>query len=222
MVLLVTKNKNQDKIKVFIVDDHPIVRDGLRVVIQGAPQLHFSGEAGDGEAALNAIDETVDVVLLDLNMPKVDGIQVMKRLQTKSPNTKVIFITLNDEEQHALRLHKMGANGFIHKTSETGNLIEAIRRVHGGGSYFSNTVVQQLLNSHRTNRPSAAAHESLSSREFEIVSMIARKMSASEIADKLSISRKTVSTHQANIVKKLGLTKNRDIVFYAIEHRLIE
>lgn len=210
--------KNKNEIKVFIVDDHPFVREGLRRSLETDEKIKFVGEAGNGNDAINGIVKTpCDIVLLDISMPDgPDGIQVMRHILHKKPALKVIFITIYQDDQYAVRLLRMGANGYIHKTAGSHDLLQAIHKVNRGGYYFSDNVMSCLID----KRSERVGPGMLSNREFQILSMLADKNTPSEIAKALCISPKTVSTHQAKIVKKLNLERNVDIIHYAIKHGL--
>lgn len=212
--------KGDPAIKVFLADDHPLVRSGIKQAFHEYVDIAIVGEAGDGQEAIHGIlNNDVDVSLMDIRMPKHDGIQVMSKVLQKKPKSKFIFITGHDESHYALRLMKLGAKGYIHKTEPSEKLAQAIRNVHWGDMYFSGNVISMLMQM-KANQDEATSYENLSAREFEVFRMIGNKKTSSEVADALNISRKTVSAHIANIGKKLNLKNHTEIIHHAARSSL--
>lgn len=204
-----------------MVDDHTVVRHGIKSLIQDRLDMECVGEAWDGHGALKVInDSNCDVVLMDISIPFPDGIQVMKTALVRNPKLKVIFITSYEEEQYAIRLMSMGASGFVNKTASNDEIIAAIKRVANGGRYFSDRVIDTIMDE-RSGKQTPPGASKLTEREFQVLNLLGNRRSPSEIARALSISPKTVSTHQSKIVKKLNLTKNLDLIHYAIQHHLV-
>lgn len=219
-----------DKIRVLLADDHPMIIEGVRRRLTESETIDVVGEAVNGRDALDSIMElTPDVVLMDINMPEMDGIQVMKSALIKQPGLNIIFFTTYPEEHYAIRLLRLGASGFLNKTVSGPVLIEAITRVHQGGKYFSGKVTEliysQIAKPSRTKGGpdnSQESHASLSQREFEILRMIGSQHTPSNIAKQLSISPKTVSTHISNMARKLGVNDRAGLLHYAIKNNITE
>lgn len=211
----------EEAIRVVVVDDHSVVRHGIKSLIAERVDMKCVGESGDGNGALKVInDSNCDVVLMDISIPMPDGIQVMKTALVKHPGLKVIFLTSYEEDQYAIRLMSMGASGYVNKTAANDEIINAIKRVASGGRYFSDRVIDTIMNE-RSRKKAPSGQSSLTEREFQVLNMLGSRSTPSEIAKALNISPKTVSTHQSKIVKKLNLTKNVDLIHYAIHNQLI-
>ncbi len=209
-------------IRVLIADDHAVVRQGLRQILEGVPDMALVAEAADGHEALaRARAEECDVLLLDITMPGLGGIDVLKELQAQRPNLPVLILSMHAEDQFAVRLLKAGAAGYLTKESAPEELVQAIRKVAAGGKYVSPSLAEKLA---FELGPSAErpAHESLSDREFQVLQRIAAGSPVKEIAQDLSLSPKTVSTYRARILEKLNLRTNAELIHYAIRHHLVE
>ncbi len=208
-------------IRVLLVDDHAIVRAGLRRLLSDDPDIVVAGEAGDGPQALQTLGHlAVDLVLLDLAMPGMGGLQVLREVRRRHPGVRVLVLSMYPEEQYALQVFQAGGDGFISKGSVTGELIGAIRQVAGGGKYVTAAVAQRLAEqAGATGRPRAAV--SLSDRELQTMRLIAAGDTTGEIAAKLGLSVKTVSTFRHRILKKLGLHSNVEIARYAQDQGLL-
>jgi len=208
-------------IKVLIVDDHPIVRKGLRQMIEEALDMVVAGEAASGGEALALTRaERFDVLVLDLTMPDGDGIEVLGRLRAEQPDLPVLIISMHPEDQYAVRLLQAGAAGYLSKKETPEKVVAAIRTVVQGKKFFSAHVAQELaktLRSGSERRP----HERLSEREFQIMRLIVSGLSTREIATQLSLSENTVRTYRTRLFKKMGLKREADLVRYALQHGLI-
>jgi DNA-binding NarL/FixJ family response regulator len=204
-------------IRVFIADDHAIVRHGLRQLIGGADDMRVVGEARDGRELLTAVEtDASDVLVLDLSMPKVSGLEVLKRLQETKPKLKVVVLSMYAEEQYALPVMRAGAAAYLSKDRPGEELMAAIRRVARGGTYLTETVADQVLRaSSRSEKP---PHESLTAREYQIFTLIIHGRSVSEIAAELDLTAGTVSGHLQKVKTKLGSPSIAEIVSYA--HRM--
>jgi len=209
-------------IKVIIADDHPIVRAGLKQIITEDGTITVAGEASKGSELLAQVRrKDFDVVLLDLSMPGMDGIDVLKQLKIEKPNIPVIILTVHPESQYALRILKAGASGYLTKDSASDELIRAIRKVNGGGKYISQTLAEKIaftLDGDAGKPP----HETLSDREYQVLCLIGSGKTVSQIADTLALSVKTVSTYRTRILEKMQLSNNAELIHYAIQNQLVE
>lgn len=209
-------------IRVVIADDHTIVREGLKQLLGAAGDLQVIAEAADGHQALDRVRGLdFDVLLLDMSMPGRSGIELIKQVHAEKPRLRVLVLSMHEEHQYAVRAIRAGAAGYLTKESASAQLVAAIRKVAAGGAFISAEVAQQLALSAMPGAQSLA-HEALSDREFQVFRMIAEGKSVSDIAERLSLSVKTVSTHKANILHKMGMSTTADLVRYALLHRLIE
>lgn len=205
-------------IRVVIADDHAVVRDGLRALVEAQPGLEVVGEAADGqEAWLRACDLKPDVLVLDLSMPGVPGADAAERIAKECPTVKVLALTMHEERGYVARLLRAGAAGYVLKRSAGGELVRAIRAVASGGTYIDPSLAAALLvdRPHRADGPRQAAD--LTAREGEVLRLVARGHSNKEIAAGLEVSVKTVETHKANGMTKLGLTSRAALVRFAMD-----
>ena len=207
--------------KILICDDHKIVRDGLRQILQQMNEVSFIGEARDGNEALSLLKgEAFEVVLLDISLPDHNGLEVLQSVKAKWPSTNVLMLSMHPQEQYAIRALKLGASGYLTKDTAAEELILAIKKVSSGGKYVSLSFAENLA--HRLDDNIAGQkHEILSNREFEIMIKIANGKSLQEIGDELFISIKTVSTYRCRIMNKMGLKKNAELTRYCLENKLI-
>jgi DNA-binding NarL/FixJ family response regulator len=203
-------------IRVLLADDHEIVRDGLKRILGAAGDLQVAGEAANGDQALALVKgNDYDVALLDMSMPGLAGIDLIKRLRIEKPGLKLLILSMHGEHQYAARALKAGASGYLTKDSAAEQLVSAIRKVAAGGVHVSEAAAAGLVSAER------APHQALSDREFEVLRLLAGGRSPTEIAAQLHLSVKTVSTHKAHIQQKLGLGGTADLVRYALEHKLV-
>ena len=208
-------------IRVLIADDHPIVRQGLRRIVEADSGLVISGEAGDATALLAALETAAtDLVLLDVSMPGGPFLDTLRALRERHPTIKVLVLSVHPEDQWAVRALRAGASGYLTKDHSPDQLLEAIRRVYRGGKYVSPTLAEQLA-SQLDNGGQRAPHELLSDREFEVMRRLGSGLTVSQIAQELNISAKTVSTYRARILEKMGVETNADLVRYAARYGLI-
>jgi two-component system, NarL family, invasion response regulator UvrY len=208
--------------KVLIVDDHDVVRDGVKRLLDEQPDAVFCGEAGTPEDALAmaAADEW-DAVVLDLSLPRKSGLEVLKELKQIRPRIPVLVLTMHSEEQYARRVFKAGAAGFITKDSPRAELSKAIHKVIDGGKYLSPELAEKLvgdLERGADRRPDQA----LSDREFQVMRLIASGKTLSEIAAMLSLSDKTISTYRARVMEKMGMRTNAELTHYAFQNKLVD
>jgi DNA-binding NarL/FixJ family response regulator len=208
--------------RVLIVDDHAVVRAGLRQILAEAGDIVVTGEAGDGPAAIELLrGGTFDVVVLDISLPGRSGVEVLKRIKAEWPKLPVLILSTYPEEQYAVRLLRSGAGGYLSKEGAPESLVQAVRKLAAGGRYISARVAE-LLASEVVLGDGAARVAELSDREHEILRLLGAGRSVSEIARALSLSVKTVSTYRTRLLRKLGLRTNADLIRYAIDQRLID
>jgi two-component system invasion response regulator UvrY len=209
-------------IKLIIADDHPIVREGLKQIIADSPHFKVSDEAGNGPELLNKVrKEDFDVIILDLKMPGMDGLDVLKQLKIEKPRIPVIILTVHPEAQYALRILRAGASGYLTKESVSDELITAIRKVHRGGKYISPSLAEKIAFALDTDSEKMF-HETLSDREYQVMYMIASGKTVTEIAEELSLSVKTISTYRARILEKMNMKTNAELTRYAFQNNLID
>jgi two-component system invasion response regulator UvrY len=208
--------------KILIVDDHEVLRDGVKRVFGKQPGAVTFGEASTVREALSLVrQENWDVVLLDLSLGDKSGLELLKELKQIRPQLPVLILTMHSEEQYARRAFKAGAAGYITKDSPRAELVKAINKVAEGGRYVSHSLAEELVID--LERGSGRApHESLSDREFEVMRLIASGKTVAEIADLLSLSDKTISTHRARIMEKLEMKTNAELTHYAIRNHLVD
>ncbi|HET9351262.1 MAG TPA: response regulator transcription factor [Burkholderiales bacterium] len=204
-------------IRVLVADDHSIVRDGLKRILAATPDLQVTGEAAGGDEALALVKANdYDVVMLDMSMPGLSGIDLIKRLKLERPKLKILVLSMHGESQYAARVLKAGAAAYLSKDSAAGVLLNALRKVAAGGVHIGDAAAASLLQA--GDKP---PHESLSDREFEVMRLLVEGLGPTEIGERLHLSVKTVSTHKTRILDKLGLGSTAELVRYAMEHRLV-
>jgi len=207
-------------IRVVIADDHTILREGLKQLLQAAPDLVVAGEAADGHEVLRvARDVEFDVLLLDMSMPGRSGMELIRQVKSEKPKLRILVLSMHEEHQYAVRAIRAGASGYLTKESAATQLVAAIRKVAGGGAFISAEVAEQLALSampHAEGPP----HATLSDREFQVFRMLAAGAGVTQIAGDLNLSVKTVSTHKARLMEKLGVGNQAELIRYALKHRL--
>jgi two-component system, NarL family, invasion response regulator UvrY len=209
-------------IKIIIADDHPIVRAGMKQIISEAADMSVVDEAGDGRQLLHKVrEENFDVVILDITMPHIDGLDVLKQLKIEKPKLPVIILSIHPESQYALRVLKAGASGYVTKTSAPEELINAIRKVHRGGKYISPSIAEKLAFQLEADFE-VMPHEALSDREYQVLCMLASGKTVTEIADELALSVKTVSTYRSRILEKMNMKNNAELIHYAVQNKLVD
>jgi two-component system, NarL family, invasion response regulator UvrY len=218
---MMTSSKN-NSIKVFIADDHDVVRQGIKTIIADNSDLSVAGEAENGDEALKKIsDLNVDVVILDYDMPKKNGLDTLIELKAIRPKLPVIILSVFPEDHYGIRFLKAGASGYLGKSNVTHQLVEAIRRVANGGKYVSPNLADKLVSG--LNKDSdKLVHESLTDREFQVFHLIATGKRLKAIAEELHLSINTVSTYRSRILEKMDMESNADLIHYAIKNELIK
>jgi two-component system invasion response regulator UvrY len=208
-------------INILIVDDHMIFREGIKRVLAAVSDIEISGEAGSGNEAMLAITRNhYDVVLQDLSLPDIDGLDLLRRIKNHNPDLPVLVLSFYPEDQYAIRVLKEGASGYLTKESVPNDLIHAIRKAAEGGKYISATLGESLAGS-VTGEKERRPHELLSNREFQIFSMIASGKSIKEMSNELSVARTTITSYRSRIFEKLHFKTNADLIRYAVENRLV-
>ena len=208
-------------LRILVADDHPIVRQGLIRIIEETSDMVVACEAEDGQEVLKKIRENdFDLVILDITMPGKDGMDIMGELRSLRPNLPVLVLTIHPERSYALRMLRAGASGYLTKERAPYELIEAIRSVARGVKYVSTSFAEILTFDSETGngRP---IHQTLSNREFQVMRMIAEGKTVKTIADELSLSVKTVSTHRSRLLTKMNMKNNAEIIHYAINNHLL-
>ncbi len=208
-------------ISVLIVDDHPVVRQGIKSFLEAHGELEVKGTASNGEEAIQAVKELQpDVVLMDIVMPEMDGIEALCRIKSSSPNTRVIAITSFDQNDKVFSAIKAGADGYLLKDVLPDDLVEAIKSVYAGKPALHPDVAQKLMLS--VSNGKAVAVEPLTPREAEVLELVACGLSNEEIANRLVISDKTVKTHVSNILHKLNLSRRTQAALYAVNKNMLQ
>lgn len=209
------------KIKVLLVDDHVIVRNGVKLMLGEADDIAVDGEAGNAQEALQLVkSQEFDVALLDIAMPGKNGLDLLKQLRSEFPKLAVLILSTYSEEIYAMRALKLGAAGYLTKDSPTNALINAVRKAASGGKHVSPAMMEKLVSSIGSSS-TPATHEALSNRELEVLKMIASGASLVKIAETLHLSPHTVTTYRARIMEKMGVTSNAELTRYAIENGLL-
>jgi DNA-binding NarL/FixJ family response regulator len=210
------------RLRILIVDDHPIVRQGLRQTLADAAQIGEIAEAATPQEALDLVRQRAwDAVILDIGLPGRGGLEVLKDIKREVPRLPVLILSMHSEDQYAVRALRAGAAGYLTKEAATQNLIDAIRKVAAGGRYVSAGLAERLA-TELTVDAARPLHASLSDREFDVLRSIASGQTVGEIADRLSLSVKTVSTYRARILEKMRLKNNAELMHYVLTNHLLD
>jgi two-component system, NarL family, invasion response regulator UvrY len=208
--------------KILIADDHSIVREGLKQYVKTLDEVNLIDEAVNGIEAWTKIkDGNYDLVILDVSMPEMSGLDVLQKIKEKNLETRVLILSVHPQEQYAIRAFKMGASGYLSKDSAFEELTLAIKKIASGGRYVASAFAEKLAfncfysDTHKL-------HERLSEREFQVMVLLAKGKSVTEISKEIFISDKTVSTYRARILEKMGMKKNAELTMYAFKNNLIE
>ena len=209
-------------IRVVLADDHKMVRTGLKEILADTGDIEVVGEATNGQEVMARVRELpLDLLVLDMSMPGRSGIELIRQVKAEKASLRILVLSMHSEEQYAVRALKAGASGYLTKESAADELVAAIRRIAGGGAYVTPETAQRLalgLDAAGEGPP----HKALSDREMQVFHMIAGGKSVSEVADTLSLSVKTVSTHKTRIMQKLNVANQTELIRYAIRHNLID
>ena len=208
-------------LKILIVDDHAVVRQGLRNILTDGIGEYTFGEAQNGAEVLNLTrKQKWDIIIMDISMPGRNGLEVLKDLKRVNKNLPVLILSIHPEDQYAIRALRSGASGYITKGSAPEELVKAVRKILAGEKYISADLARKLpfyLDSEMEKTP----HEKLSDREYQVMCMMGSGKAATQIAEELSLSVKSISTYRTRILEKLGLTTSAEIIHYAIENKLV-
>ena len=211
-------------VKLFVVDDHAIVRRGIVQVLSENPDVQVVAEAADYaglRAELKKHGEP-DVLVMDVGLPGKNGIDILKALRDEHPKLKVLMVSMYPEDQYAVRAFRAGAFGYLNKASAPEKLLEALSQVIAGRKYVTPEIAQALIENLNAPEDQAAPHEKLSDREFQTLKLIASGKRLSDIAEELALSPKTVSVYRARILEKMGMSNNAELTHYAIKNNLVE
>ncbi len=210
-------------IRVLLADDHSIVRDGLRRLVDGAGDMAVVAEAADGREAIRLAAEVVpDVAIVDISMPGLDGLEAVQRIHAAHPAMAILVLTMHEEEQYAVRAIRAGASGYITKRSAADQLLRAIRKVHVGGRYLTDEAAEVLARRMGKGGLGGSDLDGLSTREIQVLRSLALGQSNREVAEAYKISIKTVDTYRSRLLKKLDLRNNAELTRFAIQRRIIE
>ena len=211
-----------EKISVLLVDDHAIVRQGLRTYLGLQPDIEVVGEGSDGREAINLVRDTLpDIVLMDLVMPNLDGVEATRQVTALSPSTRVIVLTSFSEDEKVFASIKAGAQGYLMKDVLPQDLVRAIRTVHRGEAQLDPEIARKLMQEFTNPQPTAPKHD-LTERELDVLRLIAQGKSNKEISDDLVLSEKTVKTHVSNILQKLHLSDRTQAAVYALRQKIVD
>ena len=207
-------------LNILIADDHPIVRRGLKQILAETPQMAVVDEASNGREVLSKVKQRdYDIVLLDISMPGMNGVDTLKELKAQKPDLHVLVLSIHPEEQYALRVLKAGASGYLTKDSAPAELVTAMQRVSSGRKYISPSLADKLALNLQAN-VELAAHEALSDREYHVMCLIASGKTMRDIADELSLGIKTINTYRARLLKKMKMKNNAELIRYALLNEL--
>lgn len=212
-------------IRVLLAEDHRIVRDGLRMLLQSEPDFVIVAEAENGREAVAKAKETrPDVAILDISMPELSGLEATRLIKSESPQTQVLILTMHESDEYFFRALQAGASGYVLKKAATQDLLAAARAVSRGEAFLYPSVAKKLIGDY-VSRVEAGAEEggyaTLSEREREVLLLLAQGVSNQEIADRLAITQSTLQTHRAHVLEKLGLRTTADLIKYAVQHGLV-
>ena len=213
--------KKQPKIKVFLVDDHPVVRDGVRSYLTNEKSVSMVGEASDAQEALRKVKKlSPDVIVLDVNLPSLDGGELARRLRQTIPGVKIIAFSIHSSQEHVVRMARCGAHGYVIKDAPTAKLVEAIQQVHQGGLFFPPGMSDAILVPESKSSHDGTKEAVLTSREREVLVLLAEGLANKEVARKLGISVRTAETHREHLSHKLNIMTIAGLTKYAIQHGL--
>jgi DNA-binding NarL/FixJ family response regulator len=211
-----------EPLRILVVDDHPIVRQGLKQTLADAADVGEIGEAANGQQALDLVRQRDwDAVVLDIGLPGRGGIEILKDIKRERPRLPVLILSMHPEDQYAIRALRAGAGGYLTKEAATERLVEAIRKITTGGRFISADLAERLA-MELTLNDAGPPHASLSDREFEVLCLIGSGLSVGDIADRMSLSVKTVSTYRARILEKMRMKNNAELMQYVLTNRLTD
>lgn len=224
MSLQLTRGITMTKIKVMIADDHSMLRMGLKQILELEEDIEVIAQASDGDEALSLAETHLpDIILMDINMPGTSGLEAIEKLSQKTHPPKVIMLTIHQDREYLFKTLNLGAKGYVLKDAEPDILLEAIRNVYNGESYIQSNMTKELINEYNrvtSNEKGMGEESSLTSREIEVLKLIAQGMLNKEIASALQISEKTVKNHVSNIFRKLNVYDRTQAAIYALKHNM--
>ena len=211
-------------ISILIADDHDIIREGIKNILRDSLGYEIVGEAADGEEVVTAVKKLKpDILLLDISMPKISGLEVIEQVHYVSPKTKILIITVHKAHTYILKAFKAGAKGYLHKENAGEDLLFALDKISRGGTYLSSTVSSYLVDTVTSSKPEQLAKKSLlTSREEEVLRLVVEGKTAKQIGNVLFISPRTVENYKNALLKKLNLNRTSDLIKYAIKHKLVD
>ncbi len=218
-------------IDILIVDDHKIIRDGIKALLRTSDDIRIVGECSDGSQVLDALNEheNVDIVLMDINMPEMNGLQATEAVLRDFPTVKVVALTMYNEDSYISKILNLGASGYILKNTGKQELLDALYKIKEGGNYFSEEVTQQMMSrfmnkkqKRESSRPSEEVLERLTEREKEVLRLISMEYTNHEIAEQLSVSSRTIDSHRRNLLQKLDVKNTAGLVRFALQNGLAE
>jgi len=210
-------------IRVFIVDDHAMLRRGIREILMDGGGIEVVGEAADyNELRTRMRGLQIDIMLIDVNLPGKNGIDILKTLREENPRLKALMLSMYPEDQYALRAFKAGAYGYLNKASAPERLLDAVTQIMAGRKFITPEIAQALAENLATDNNEDQSHNKLSDREFQTLCLMASGKRLADIAVALSLSPKTVSVYRARILEKMGMTNNAELTHYALKHKLVE
>jgi len=210
------------RVRVLVADDHAVVRKGIRQILADAPEMEVVAEASNGLETLELMRSTgVDVVILDLSMPGLSGLETVKKIRQDCPRVSILVLSMHPEEQYAVRVMRTGAAGYLTKDSAPEELVAAVRSVANGHKYVTSTLAERLaLELERGG--DRLPHEALSDREYQVMLLMAEGLRGQDIADRLTLSVKTVSTYRARLLRKMNMTTNAELIRYSLRQGLVD
>ena len=209
-------------IRILVADDHPIFRAGVKQILAGTSDMEVTDEAGSGQEVLNKVSKSdCDVVLLDISMPGIGGLEALRQLRHMKPKLPVLIVSVHKEEEYAIRAIKAGASGYVRKISTPEELISAIRKIYQGGKYITPSLAEELASAMpvKTEKP---LHQLLSNREYQVMCLIAKGRTTKEIAKELALSPSTVATYRTRVLSKMNMKTNNDLTHYTINNQLLD
>lgn len=213
----------QERIRVLLADDHGMIREGLRRVLEDGGDIEVVAEAGDGLDAVQKTDNLKpDVVVMDLSMPGMGGLDAIERIRAMQPKTRILVLTMHDNVQYAVHTLQGGADGFVLKQAAAGELVKAVKTIHGGKTYITESIAERLMARYTRPRGRAPLLDSLSGREFEVFTLLGGGCSVRECGKRMGLSERTVSTYRARLLTKLQLRNNAELIRLALESGVVK
>lgn len=208
-------------VRILIADDHPLIREGLKTVLNEENDFSVTAEASNAAEVLEALKkQAIDIILLDISLPGRSGIDLIKDLKDLYPNLPVLMVSMHPEENFALRSLKLGASGYLTKDSSSDDFIAAIKKVVSGGLYISRRL-SEILGRNAAGKNDQLPHEKLSDREFQVLRLFASGKTLSQVAEELFLSTATVSTYRSRILEKMNMNSNAELILYVVSHNLL-